>query len=166
MSKKLIRLLVGAALTVAVAYVLVAQMDKVRANVGQRDSIAYWAAGKFLIHRDNPYDVDNTFDLEIEQGYAQSKPVLPRTPPRSLFLFLPLGLVNAFSELEMLLLIASHIPLQSGIYFWSSLLWCAWHFYGRHRLSASLIYGLDSAVQGTNLGGVVSASANHTSRCG
>jgi hypothetical protein len=79
MSKKLIRLLVGAALTVAVAYVLVAQMDKVRANVSQRDSIAYWAAGKFLIHRDNPYDVDNTFDLEIEQGYAQSKPVLPRT---------------------------------------------------------------------------------------
>jgi len=68
MSKKLIRLLVGAALTVAVAYVLVAHMDKVRANVSQRDSIAYWAAGKFLIHRGNPHDVDNTFDLETEQA--------------------------------------------------------------------------------------------------
>jgi hypothetical protein len=55
-------------------------------------------------------------------------------------------LVFGFLKWMMLLLIASHIPLQSGIYFWSSLLWCAWYFYGRHRLSASLIYGLDSAV--------------------
>ena len=31
----------------------------------------------------------------------------------------------------MLLLIASHIPLQTGIYFWSSLLWFGWYFYGR-----------------------------------
>ncbi len=37
----------------------------------------------------------------------------------------------------MLLLVASQIPLQSGIYFWSSLLSCAWYLYGRHRPSAS-----------------------------
>jgi hypothetical protein len=37
----------------------------------------------------------------------------------------------------MLLLLASMIPLQSGIYFWSSVLWSAWYFYGRHRLSAN-----------------------------
>ena len=96
MSEKLIRLLVGAALTVAVAYVLATHMDKVRANVSQRDSIQYWAAGKLLVHRDNPYDVKSTVELEWEQGYAQSRPVLVRTPPWSLFLFLPLGLVNAF----------------------------------------------------------------------
>src|SRR5260370_41108187 len=36
MSKKLIRLLVGAALTVSVAYVLASHMDKVRAHVSQR----------------------------------------------------------------------------------------------------------------------------------
>src|SRR5258708_40301970 len=39
MSKKLIRLLVGAALTVAVAYVLATHTDKVRPNVGHRHSI-------------------------------------------------------------------------------------------------------------------------------
>jgi hypothetical protein len=96
MSKKLIKLLVGAALTVAVAYVLVIHMDKVRANVSQRDSIQYWAAGKLLIHRQNPYDVKSTIELEWEQGYVQDRPVLVRTPPWSLFLFLPLGLTNAF----------------------------------------------------------------------
>ena len=38
--------------------------------------------------------------------------------------------------LVMLLLVASQIRLQSGIYFWSSLLWLAWYFYGRrHRLA-------------------------------
>ena len=89
MSKKLIRLLVGAALTVAVAYVLAAQMDKVRANVSQRDSIQYWAAGKLFIHRQNPYDVKSTIELEWNEGYLQTRPVLVRTPPWSLFLFLP-----------------------------------------------------------------------------
>jgi len=91
-----LKLLLGAALTVVVAYAVVTHMDKVRANVSQRDSIQYWAAGKFLIHRDNPYDVKGTIELEWQQGYAQDRPVLVRTPPWSLFLFLPLGLANAF----------------------------------------------------------------------
>jgi len=94
--KKLVRLLVGAALTAAVAYILATHMDKVRANVGQRDSIQYWAAGKLLIHRHNPYDVKSTIELEWNEGYLQTRPVLVRTPPWSLFLFLPLGLANAF----------------------------------------------------------------------
>jgi Glycosyltransferase family 87 len=94
--KRLIKLLVGAALTVVAAYVVVVHMDKIRANVSQRDSIQYWAAGKLLIHRENPYDVQRTIELEWQQGYAQDRPVLVRTPPWSLFLFLPLGLVNAF----------------------------------------------------------------------
>ena len=46
--------------------------------------------------------------------------------------------VFAFLNWMMLLLIASKIPLQSGIYFWSSLLWFAWYFYGRHRLAVNL----------------------------
>jgi len=45
--------------------------------------------------------------------------------------------VFAFLNWMMLLLVASQIPLQSGIYFWSSLLWCAWYFYCRRRLSVS-----------------------------
>ena len=42
--------------------------------------------------------------------------------------------VFAFLNWMMLLLIASKIPL----YFWSSLLWFAWYFYGRHRLAVYL----------------------------
>ena len=94
--KRLLKLLVGAALTVVAAYVVAVRMDKIRANVSQRDSIQYWTAGKLLIHRDNPYDVGSTIKLERQQGYAQDRPVLVRTPPWSLFLFLPLGLVSAF----------------------------------------------------------------------
>jgi hypothetical protein len=77
MPKKLIRLLLGAALTVVVAYLLAVHMDQVRANVSQRDSVQYWFAGEHLIHRVNPYEVERI-----------------RTPPWSLFLFLPLGLAT------------------------------------------------------------------------
>jgi glycosyl transferase family 87 len=94
--RKLIRLLVGGLLTAAVVYLVATHMDKVRANVSQRDSIQYWAAGKLLIHRQNPYDVQKTVELEWNEGYTQTRPVLVRTPPWSLFLFLPLGLANAF----------------------------------------------------------------------
>ena len=95
-NKKLIRLLLGVALTAAAVYLVATHMDKVRANVSQRDSIQYWAAGKLLIHRQNPYEVKSTIQMEQEQGYTQDRPVLVRTPPWSLFLFLPLGLANAF----------------------------------------------------------------------
>ena len=45
--------------------------------------------------------------------------------------------IFGFLNWIMLLLVASQIPLQSGIYFWSSLLWLAWYFYGRHHCLAS-----------------------------
>ena len=90
------KFLLGTALTFVVAYVVAIHVDKIRANVSQRDSLQYWTAGKLLIHRQNPYDVKSTIELEWEQGYTQDRPVLVRTPPWSLFLFLPLGLANAF----------------------------------------------------------------------
>jgi Glycosyltransferase family 87 len=36
----------------------------------------------------------------------------------------------------LLMLLALHIPLQLGIYFWSSLLWFAWYVYGRFEMGA------------------------------
>jgi Glycosyltransferase family 87 len=77
MPKKLVRLLLGAAVTVVVAYVVAIDTDKIRANVSQRDSVQYWYAGEHLIHRVNAYEVQRI-----------------RTPPWSLFLFLPLGLAR------------------------------------------------------------------------
>ena len=45
--------------------------------------------------------------------------------------------IFGFLNWLMLMLVAAKIPLQSGIYFWSSLLWLGWYFYGRrHRLSS------------------------------
>jgi hypothetical protein len=36
----------------------------------------------------------------------------------------------------LLMLLALHIPLQLGIYFWSSLLWFAWYLFGRLEMGA------------------------------
>src|SRR5205085_7338469 len=41
--------------------------------------------------------------------------------------------IFGFLNWIMLLLVASQIPLQSGVYFWSSLLWLGWYFYGRRH---------------------------------
>src|SRR5437016_3111547 len=72
-----LKLLLGAALTVVAAYVVETHIDKIRANVSERDSVQYWYAAEHLIHRVNPYEVARI-----------------RTPPWSLFLFLPLGLAK------------------------------------------------------------------------
>ena len=69
------KLLLGAALTLAAVYAVAPRMNKIRENVSQRDSVQYWYAGEHLIHRLNAYEVERI-----------------RTPPWSLFLFLPLGL--------------------------------------------------------------------------
>src|SRR5262249_44029143 len=46
--------------------------------------------------------------------------------------------LGVFALLNWILLmpLALHIPLQIGIYFWSSLLWFAWYVYGRSRMRA------------------------------
>src|SRR5437667_10543018 len=96
MHKRFVRLLLGARLTAAVAYELVAHMDKVRANVSQRDFIQYWAAGKLLIHRDNPYDVKARSNWNGNTGMRKIVRSYSGLPSWSLFLFLPWGLANAF----------------------------------------------------------------------
>lgn len=83
------------ALAGVVAYVLISHATYLRENVSKRDSIAYWTAGRLLLHGQDPYDADNVLNLERGQGYSDSKPLVLRTPPWSLFLVLPLGLVGA-----------------------------------------------------------------------
>jgi hypothetical protein len=65
-------------------------------NVAARDSIQYWAAGRLLVHRQNPYDHERVFQLERQQGYSESRPVVLRNPPWSLFMVAPLGLLSPF----------------------------------------------------------------------
>jgi hypothetical protein len=40
------------------------------------------------------------------------------------------------------LMLAFRVPLQSGLYFWSSLLWASWCLYGYSRRTASPKLGL------------------------
>ena len=57
----------------------------------RRDFISYWAAGRLAITGNHPYDRASIFALELRNGFDRSKPLLPRTPPWSLWFMLPLG---------------------------------------------------------------------------
>jgi hypothetical protein len=84
-------------LAAAVAYIVASHSARLRDNLVRRDSIAYWAAGKLLVSGHDPYDVGQVLALERSQGYSESKPLVLRTPPWSLFLVIPLGRLNAFA---------------------------------------------------------------------
>jgi Glycosyltransferase family 87 len=93
---KVLKVLTAVALTEVLAYVMVLRSPQIRQNVAVRDSIAYWAAGRLAIHRQNPYDRATVFRLEQEHGYKDPRPLILRTPPWSLFVVSPLGFLNPF----------------------------------------------------------------------
>src|SRR4051794_20857008 len=94
--KSLLKLIVAAGLTGVLAYVLVLHSPQIRRSVAVRDSIAYWAAGRLLIHGQNPYQHQTVLRMEREQGYDDQRPLVLRTPPWSLFVVAPLGFLNPF----------------------------------------------------------------------
>jgi Glycosyltransferase family 87 len=47
-----------------------------------------------LLGHQNPYDARAVLDLETQNGYRRDKPLVLRTPPWSLFIVLPLGLLG------------------------------------------------------------------------
>ncbi len=97
MGRPLIKIIIFLAVAAVLVYFLVSRVADLRANVAKRDSIAYWAAARLLLHRQNPYDIGTVLQLERQQGYGEEKPLVLRTPPWSLFLVLPLGAMSAFS---------------------------------------------------------------------
>jgi len=78
------------------AYVLLSHFAALKANVSKRDSICYWAAAHLLVRHLNPYDSRSVMALEQQQGYTDTKPLVLRTPPWSLFMVLPLATMDAF----------------------------------------------------------------------
>ena len=94
--KRSIEILIRLGVAGLVIYALVARSGDLRANLSKRDSIAYWAAGQLLLQHLNPYDASSVLELERGQGYKESKPLVLRTPPWSLFMVLPLGVLDAF----------------------------------------------------------------------
>lgn len=94
--KKVLKIAVAVILTALLGHVLATHSTAIRRNLAERDSIAYWTAGRLLIHHQNPYDVARVLELERQQGYGENKPLVLRTPPWSLFVILPLGFLNPF----------------------------------------------------------------------
>jgi len=89
-----VRIIVNLALAVLLIWFLAAHEQKIRASVAaDRDTTAYWAAGKLLIHRQNPYSVPSVLALQHSQGYTSDKPLMLRPPPWSVWMVLPLGLL-------------------------------------------------------------------------
>ena len=96
MDQKLLKNAVRVLVAALVSFFLVSSLPDLRRNVSKRDSIAYWAAARLLLEGQDPYDSRAVLDLERQIGYTDAKPLVLRTPPWSLFLVLPLGLLSAF----------------------------------------------------------------------
>jgi hypothetical protein len=72
------------------------RQPQIRASLADRDSIAYWAAGRLLLARENPYDAERVLALQRAQGYRGQKPLVLRTPPWSLWMIAWMGLLNPY----------------------------------------------------------------------
>ena len=93
---KTLKIVVNLALVGLLVWFLATHEQKIRASVAGRDSIQYWAAGTLLAHRQNPYSVPSVLALERSQGYPADRPLMLRTPPWSVWMVLPLGLLSAY----------------------------------------------------------------------
>lgn len=93
---KTLKIILVVALFALLAWFLASHQQQIRTSVTARDSIQYWAAGKFLVHHQDPYSVSNVLALERSQGYAADRPLVLRNPPWSLWMVLPLGLLNSY----------------------------------------------------------------------
>jgi len=86
----------GLVLVASLAGFLALRQQQIRASVTDRDSIAYWAAARLLLHHQDPYSAPSVLALQRSQGYEADKPLVLRTPPWSLWMVLPLGLLNPY----------------------------------------------------------------------
>lgn len=93
---KTLKILAGVILIAVLMWFLVSQEQQIRASVTDRDSIAYWAAGKLLLHHQNPYNAQDVLALQRAQGYRAGRPLVLRTPPWSLWMVFLLGFLDAY----------------------------------------------------------------------
>ena len=92
--KRALKIIVALLLTGVLASVLARHSAQIKTNVALRDSVAYWAAGHLLVHHQNPYDHQTVLQLDQAEGYKDQRPLVLRTPPWSLFMVAPLGLLG------------------------------------------------------------------------
>jgi len=54
-----------------------------------KDYIAYWSAGRLVLHHASPYQTQSVLSLEQSQSYSGVKPLIMRNPPWALFWWCP-----------------------------------------------------------------------------
>lgn len=91
-----LKVAIASALTFALLALLAHFASRIENKLPQRDSIAYWSAAELLVHHSDPYNTASVLDLERKHGYENSRPLVLRTPPWSLFMILPLAFLSAF----------------------------------------------------------------------
>lgn len=99
----------------AVVYFLGIYRQQIASSVTTRDSIAYWAAARLLLSREDPYDARRVLELQHAQGYREQKPLVLRTPPWSLWLVAWMGVLDpywAWAAWILLLLISLVISIR------------------------------------------------------
>lgn len=75
-----------------VIYVIAAL--QIAKGTGNRDVIAYWAAGRLMLDGRDPYDADAVRQLEQSAGWTAEGFEIMRNPPFAFFLIAPLGLTS------------------------------------------------------------------------
>jgi len=93
---KSLKLAINLFLVLLLVWFLVAHQQKIKTAVASRDSIQYWATGKLLLHRHNPYSVADVEGLESSAGWASKRPLMFRCPPWALWLVILPGLLSAY----------------------------------------------------------------------
>lgn len=101
---RIVAITLAVAILVLVCGYVAGHARVIRANVGNRDSIQYWASGRLLVEHQNPYDVSAVLSLERneahagETGSAKVRAVqrVFRVPPWGLTFIAPLGLLDPF----------------------------------------------------------------------
>jgi Glycosyltransferase family 87 len=132
---KTLKIVVNLTLAGLLIWFLVSHEQKIRSSVATRDSIQYWATGTLLLHHQNPYSVPAVQALESSQGYPAARPLMLRTPPWSVWMVLPLGMLNSFwAWVVWLAVLLASLVISMRI---------SWRMYGEgpHAPAAFLLVG-------------------------
>lgn len=132
---KKLKIVVNLTLAGLLVWFLVSHEQKIRSSVATRDSIQYWATGTLLLHHQNPYSVPDVQALESSHGYPAARPLMLRTPPWSVWMVLPLGMLNSFlAWVVWLAILLASLVISMRI---------SWRMYGEgpHAPAAFLLAG-------------------------
>jgi hypothetical protein len=108
-------LLAAASLGIVVALMLVPSL---RPTLSMNDFVAYWSAGRQLVHGRNPYDPDAVLQIEREFDIARRSPLIMRNPPWALPLVAPLGFLQLPTAQFLWLLLGTAAVLVSVHRLW------------------------------------------------